>query len=104
MALVRDVIAHILFHINAESSDSDESQVAGVDRRAQFVRSALQDLIDDDRDISPGQILQEIHNLAPGGRERAAFRRTIRNINIEDISPQLAIQEWVARASESIDG
>ncbi len=100
--IVSEIVAHILDHVNAEASDSDESQVAGVESRAQFVRDAVESLVNDDRNRSLGQILQEIRKLAPGGPRRASFRRLVKNIIDEgEAHPHLAIQRWVGTNLES---
>ena len=102
MARVRDLIAHIRHHVNAEAADSDPSQVAGVSRRAQLVRDAVQGLRTDPRDLTIRDILRAIYDAVPNRTGRASFRRAIENMRAEGgTRPQLAIQTWVGKARET---
>ncbi len=98
MAEVKGVITHILFHVDAEASDSDPSQVAGVAKRAQMVRDAVAALKTDSRDLTLKDLLVAIGDLVPGGSDKASLRRTLDNI---EVRPQLAIQEWVGKNVET---
>ena len=101
MPLVSDLISHILLHVNAEAADSDLSQVAGVQDRAQLVRDAVQGLRTNSRDLTLRDILQAIFDAIPTSTERDAFRRAI--VNMRDSGErrvQLAIQNWVGKAEE----
>ena len=66
MPIAKEVTAYILFHVNAEASDSDPSQVAGVVERAQYVRDAVQNLVADTKDNPLDTILQKISDDALG--------------------------------------
>ena len=102
MPRVRNLIAHILHHVNAEAADSDPSQVAGVSRRAQLVRDAVQSLRTDSRDLTIRDILRAIYDAIPNRAGRASFRRAIENMRAEGgTRPQLAIQTWVGKARET---
>ena len=104
MPIVRETIRHIREHVVAESADSDPTQTAGMDRRAQLVLRALQSLRDDLSNLSLRDILVAIHDLIPNDRDRASFRRAM--VNMRDSgerAPWLAIMEWVARGRESMD-
>ena len=102
MPRVEQVIRHIRKHVLAESSDSDPSQVSGVDRRAQLVLDAIQSLRNDSRDLSLRDLLTDIHNLIPTRQGRASFRRTITNMRDSgETRVQLAIQNWVGKARET---
>ncbi len=104
MPLVKEVVAHILNHVNAEAADSDPSQVAGVAERAQYVRDAVRSLAADTKDSQLGTTLLAISDDAQRGPKRASFRRAIANMTgSEERSPWLAIHEWVARGRESLD-
>ena len=97
MAEVKEVITHILFHVDAEASTSDPSQVAGVAKRAQMVRDAVATLKTDSRDLTLADLLSAIDGLVPGGSDKASLRRTLSNI---EQRPQLAIQAWVGKGVE----
>ena len=99
---VQSLIAHILHHVNAEAADSDPSQVAGVAGRAQLVRSAVQGLRADPRDLAIRDSLQVIYDAIPDRAGRSSFRRAIENMRAEgETRPQLAIQTWVGKARET---
>ena len=105
MPVVRQVIRHILEHVDAEAADSDASQVDGVDRRAQLVRDAVRGLVADDRDITLRNLLQAIYDAIPSRTGRDSFRRAMVNMrNAGTTRPQLAIQAWVGKAKESRGG
>ena len=102
MPVTRELIAHILHHVNAEDATRDPSQVAGIGRRAQLVRDAVQGLVSDTRDIRLRDILQAIYDAIPSRAGRASFRRAIENMRSEgDERPQLAIQARVGKAKET---
>ena len=100
MPLVKDLVSHVLLHINAEAADSDSSQKAGVQGRAQLVRAALAGLEADNRSMQLGDIVQEISDRIPNRAGRASFRRAIVNMQ-GDHRPQLTIQAWVGKAREN---
>ena len=102
MPLVNELILHILLHVNAEASDSDSSQVPGVQGRAQLVRDAVDGLRADSRNLTIQNILQSVYNAIPAGQGRTSFRRALDNMRSEDETrPQLAIQTWVGKARET---
>ena len=102
MPRVRDLITHILHHVNAEAADSDPSQVAGVANRAQLVRDAVQSLRTDTRDLTIRDILRAIYDAIPNRAGRTSFRRAIENMRASGgTRPQLAIQTWVGKAKET---
>ncbi len=103
MAVVKEVISHILAHVNAEAADSDPSQVAGVTERAQYVRDAVRNLAADSKDNPIDTILQTISDDAPRGAKRASFRRALANMRDEP-RPQLSIQAWVETGQERRGG
>lgn len=101
MPRVKDVIEHILHHVDAEAATIDRSQVAGVARRAQLVRDAVQTLTADNRNIALNDILLEISNKTPVSSDRTSFRRTITKIRDNNIPrPRLSIQTWVGKNRE----
>ena len=103
MSIVKELVTHILLHVNAAAGDSDPSQVAGVTERAQYVRDAVQNLVDDSRDTPLDTILQTISDDASGDTKQAAFRRMIVN-TLGDPRPQLTIQTWVGQGLEDRGG
>ncbi len=100
MAITRDIVAHILHHVNAEDAERDPSQVTGVADRAQYVRDAVRNLVVDTRDSPLDTILQTISDDALGDAKQASFRRAITNMTGEP-RPRLAIQTWVGKGRES---
>ena len=97
-----DLVAHILFHVNAEAADSDPSQVPGVARRAQYVRSAVAGLRSDSRDLDMDTILAAISAAAPSSTDRTEFKRVVENQRtVRGTRPQLAIQAWVGQGVET---
>ena len=103
--IVADVVTHILFHVNAEASDSDPSQVPGVARRAQYVRSVVASLRSDSRELDLDTILAAISAAAPVSTDRTGFKRMMENQRTtRDTRPQLAIQAWVGKGVETRGG
>ena len=100
MPVVREVIRHILHHVNAEAAESDASQVAGVVGRVQIVRNAVQGLVTDDRDTPLDDLLQSISAAVSAGTEQQSFRSALTNM-MGGSRPQLAIQAWVGKKLES---
>lgn len=97
MVLVKDVVEHILFHVDAEASDTDPSQVSGVSQRAKAVRDAVATLKADNRNLALGDLLLEIRGLVRNGSRKASLQRALGNI---EQRPQLAIQTWVGKNRE----
>lgn len=87
---VRDVVTHILLHVNAEAAASDESQVGNVSQKAQRIRDAVAGLDSDVRELSEAEIRDLIAERVPRNTQ-AAIRA------LEAYALHLSIQEWVAR-------
>lgn len=101
MPIIKEVVEHILHHVEAEAAESDPSQTPGVAGRARLVRNALKTLENDNRDLPVNTIMLEIHDKAPVDPDRASFRNNIMNIINRDIPrPRLAIQEWVSKKED----
>ena len=103
MPLVREVIRHILHHVDAEAATSDPSQAPGVQGRAQLVRAAVAGLTADLRDLPVDAVLQEIALAVPVLPEAASFQTAITNM-MGEARPQLEIQAWVGTKREQIGG
>ena len=103
MPRVREVIAHILHHTNAEAAESDPSQAPGVAGRAQLVRTTVGGFEADTRDLAIDALLQEITDAMPALPEAASFQRAITNM-LGEPRPQLAIQGWVGKNQERRGG
>ena len=102
MIIVKEIIAHILFHVNAEVPDPlDEDQVAGVEERAQYVRDTLRTLTTNSSQKSEGEIIQMISDKTKTDSKQDTFKRALANI---EQKPQLAIQDWVGKNREKPDG
>lgn len=105
MPVVKEVIKHILRHVNAEAADSDPSQVAGVAARAQYVRDALSGFETDTRDLSLDATLEEISSAASLSVLQTSFKKAVTNMrDVGDTRPRLAIQAWVGKAREQRGG
>ena len=105
MAITKELIRHILHHVNAEAADSDDSQAPGVAARAQYVRDAVRNLVTTTKDNTRDTILQTISNDALADAKQTSFRRAIANIrSAEETRPQLLIQEWVGKNLEEHGG
>lgn len=102
---VRDLVGHILHHVNAEAAESDPSQVAGVAARAQYVRDTVAGFETDARDLSLDTILAAISSAASLSALQVSFKNSIANMRAEgETRPQLAIQAWVGKNRESRGG
>ncbi len=99
MAKARDVIAHILLHVDAEAATTDRSQAAGMAARAQYARDALQALAQDTRSRSRDEIMMDVSRAAALDAKQASFQRAIHNL-LGDSRPEHGVQHWVGRASE----
>ena len=99
MPVVKELVAHILHHVNGEAATSDASQVAGVADRAQYVRDAVRNLTTDTKDNPIDAILQTISKDASLSAKQASFKRAITNM-LGEHRPQLALQEWVGKGRE----
>ena len=103
MPVVSEVIRHILHHTDAEAATSDPSQAPGVQGRAQLVRAAVEGLAADLRDLPIDEVLQEITLAAPALPDVASFQKALTNM-MGEARPQLAIQAWVGKKREKLDG
>ena len=103
MPVVKELVAHILYHVNAEASDSDPSQAPGVQGRAQLVRVAVAGLVNDARDLPIDKVLQEIALATPAIPDTASFQKALTNM-MGEARPQLAIQAWVGEKQEQRGG
>lgn len=101
MAKARDVIAHILLHVDAEAATTDRSQAAGMAERALYARDALQSLALDTRSRSRDEILLDVSRAAVLDAKQASFQRAIRNL-LGDSRPEHGIQHWVGKNSEGL--
>ena len=98
---VKEIITHILYHVNAESRESDPSQVGDVQGRAAYVRSVLQRYESDARKLEKYDLLREVSRDAAANPQRDSFRRLLSNLEVNDnTSPRAALQEWVATGEE----
>ena len=99
---VKELIKHILHDVDAEAATSDQSQVAGVARRAQYVRDSVASLKTDTKDVSIDTILADISSAAALTADQTSFTRAIQNQrDSKTTRPQLAIQTWVGKARET---
>ena len=103
MAIVREIVSHILHHVDAEASSTDESQTDGVPDRADYVLDAIDTFTDDERDIEVVTWLREFALEGKPGRLRGSFRRMLMNAE-DDPRPRLVIQEWVGKNTERRGG
>ncbi len=102
---VKEYITHILFHINAEASDSDPSQTAGVGRRAQYVRDALDSLKLDSRELTLDDLYTALLDASLADGEKAAYNRTLTSGRREtERRIQLLLRGWVQNESETRSG
>lgn len=101
--IVKDLVAHILLHVNAEVASRDFSQTAGFDNRAQHVRDIVKGFKNDLRDLPLGTILTEISNTLSASDLDPAFKRAVANMKT-GARPQLALQEWVGKNREQRGG
>lgn len=101
--VVKDLVAHILLHVNAEVVERDFSQTAGYDNRAQHVRDMVEGFKNDARDLPLGTIITELANTPSLSALDPAFKRTVASMKGE-ARPQLVLQEWVGKMREQRGG
>lgn len=102
---VRDLVKHVLRHVNAEVATRDPSQVAGIAARAQYVRAAVASFRADVRDLPIDTALGEVSNAAPLSVLRTSFRKSVANmLVVGETRPQLAVQTWVGKNREQRGG
>ncbi len=98
MPPVKDLVKHILYHVDAEDATRDSSQVAGVAARAQYVRDIVAGFKTDTRELPKDAILAEVSGAASLSALQVSFQNTITNTRADDgIRPQLSIQAWVGK-------
>ncbi len=99
MPIVSEVVAHIIYHTDAEDTlIQDPSQKDGVKDRAEYVKEAFKLYEDDSRDIPESVLMQEVSDSAQGGQLRKSFRDMIAlAIESDPENPQSVIQEWVGK-------
>ncbi len=103
MVLARDVVAHILLHVNAEAATSDRSQAPGVAERAQYVRDSVTRLASDTRQRSRDKIMLAISDEAALDSKQESFRRAVKN-TLGEARPHLGLQAWVGQDEERRGG
>jgi hypothetical protein len=101
--LVKDLVKHILHHVDAEDAERDPSQVEGVAARAQYVRDTVDGFKTDARDVAVDKALGEFSTAASLSAVQASFKNSITNM-LGEPRPQLAIQTWVGKAREQRGG
>ncbi len=78
MAQVKDLVAHVLLHINDEANgSSDPSQVPGVADRADLVRRTLAFLATDEREISDDEFMVLLSALIPADPKDASLKSNL---------------------------
>lgn len=97
MPHIKDTIAHVKLHVEAEMNDSDPSQFPGVRRRGQFILNALKRLERRSETVSSRQFLDLLDKELDGGVDNKSAKRLLSG-NHE--KPQLAIQSWVGKGKE----
>ncbi len=95
MSIVKDEVAHILRHVNAEAATTDRSQAPGVAARAQKVRDALANRVTDKRDLARSQLLSDLVSLTDDPELKPLLSRIDANDNGERV--QLILAEWVGK-------
>jgi hypothetical protein len=102
---VKDLVEHILRHVNGEDATRDSSQVAGVAARAQYVRDTVSGFKADTRELSIGAMLVELSGAAGLSVLQVSFQNSVANIRAEGATrPQLPIQTWVGKNWEQRGG
>jgi len=92
---VKDEIAHIRLHVEAEAASVDESQIPGVSGRAQKVRAMLDNMTGLGRTISRSQFITELEDKSgdpSSGVELAAIDKGDDGESIRSV-----LQEWVGK-------
>ncbi len=105
MTQVKELVGHILHHVDAEDATRDSSQAAGVADRAQYVRDTVAGFKTDTRELSKDAILAEVSDAASLSASQMSFQNTITNTRADDgIRPQFSIQTWVGKNQEKPGG
>ena len=99
MPIVSEVVTHVLEHVLAESSSTDESQADGMEARSDYAVDAIDIFLDDARELDKELLLRELALSGKPGRLRGSWRRLLKNAET-DTRPRLAIQNWVGKAEE----
>ena len=96
MDQVKDLVAHVLLHINDEANgSSDPSQVPGVADRADLVRRAVAFLATDERDVSDDDFMVLLSALVPADANDASLKS-----NLADPArgrSQFRMVDWVGK-------
>ena len=99
---VRDEIAHILLHVEAEAKESDPSQTPGVAGRAQRVRVALESFKTDDRKLGRQQLLAALIRETGDSGLKGELNAIDKDDDGEKI--RLSLQEWVGQGTRGNRG
>jgi len=96
MITVKEEIAHILLHVNAEANTSDVSQVAGVAGRAQRVRELVAPLEADLRGANHKNLLGVLRQRAPQIPD-LELERVLLAVDEDDSGQKIrsVLREWV---------
>ena len=103
MPLVSQVITHVLKHVISEASDTAPDQTPGLIERAQYVRNALNNLKNDNRNLPMPAILTLMKTSGPPGPNRANYRAACdkeRSRPEVNQKPWLQIHGWVQKEEE----
>lgn len=101
MPPVKNLVKHILYHVDAEDATRDGSQAVGVAERAQYVRDTMSGFKTDTRELPKDAILVELSSAASLSALQVSFKNSITNTRADDgIRPQLSIQAWVGKNRE----
>jgi len=98
----KELITHILLHLNAEDSgEEDPSQTPGVAKRAAYLRTYMESFLSDTTETTKDGFLALLSSGVAVDVDKTSFQTMIQNIRDEgNSSPQLAIQEWVGKKEE----
>lgn len=92
----RGDVAHLLLHARAAGAETPEAA-----RRGELLITALTSLEDDQRELTKGQLIDEVQ-LRVGGTagERKVLARVLGNAKRHS-HPQLLLQRWIEEGVES---
>ena len=95
MAAVKNEIAHILAHVNAEAATRDLSQSPGVEERAKKVRTALAVLVADARNLSRPEFVRELVSRTKDAELKSVMSKLSESDDGQRI--RLILAEWVGK-------
>ena len=99
--IVSEEVAHIKFHVDAEAADTDPSQIAGVQIRADQVSSMVGPLQNNNDDVTRTAFLDLLRNRVSGppGQDVPALLAEINAFDPDDNGEQiqLTLQSWVGK-------